>query len=110
MKRLLVVGSVVLGSIALSGCGLQSGHTMMTYNSLASEAPGMNTVDQPGTYALYPSDGANAITTKHLQQGDQYGFTKDPDGKVVAAVVTNGSQQTIQLTAKLATSYYWKIQ
>ena len=110
MKKILLTGSLLLASLSFAGCGLQGGHTMMSYNTLSSEAPGMSTVRQPGTYALYPSDGTNAIVTKELQNGDQYGFIKNSEGKVVAAVVINGQQQTIPLTAHLATDYYWKKQ
>ena len=108
--RLLSPGVIVLGVLLLAGCGAQSGHTMMTYDSFAKEPPGMNTVQESAVYALYPSNSLNPIVTKELKTGDQYGFVKNDKGKVVAAVVTNNQRQEIALTEVLAPSYYWKRQ
>lgn len=105
----LAQSTVILG-LLLCGCGAQPGRTLMTYNRGSDEAPPMNMVRSPGLYALYPSNGTTPITTKDLATGDQYGFEKGADGKVVAAVVTDHQHQEIPLTARLATSYYWKYQ
>ena len=101
---------IVLAALCLGGCGAQPGRTLMTYNRGADQVPPLNMVRSPGIYALYPSNGANPITTKDLAAGDVYGFEKDANGKVVAVVETQHQHQQIPLTAKLATAYYWKYQ
>lgn len=111
MKRTAALfAPLVLLALSLSGCGAQPGQTLMTYTRGSDRFPPMNMVRHAGIYALYPSDGANPITTKDLAVGDAYGFEKGADGKVAAVVMTDHQHQEIPLTARLATAYYWKYQ
>ena len=110
MKRSFLRTFTRLAGLAVGGCGLQRGNTVMTYDSFSKDPPPMNTVQRGGTYSLYPSDSPNPIVTKELQSGDRYGFAKNSNGKVVGEVVINGQEQQIALTSKLSTAYYWKKQ
>jgi hypothetical protein len=100
------LGACLLGAAMLVGCGAQPGTTTLTYDSLKSTPPPLTTASDKARYALYPSDGTTPKFSIDLNPGDQYGFTKDSDGKVVA--IANGEK--ITLDAWVATSWYWKEQ
>jgi hypothetical protein len=104
MLRMRGAGLTMLGMILLCGCGLQKGETKLTYTR-GSTPPPLKRATQAGEYGLYPNNSFNVVTTEDLAAGDLYGFRKRDDGSVVA--VAKG--QEIELPAKLATAYYWKL-
>ena len=99
--------ALLLFVLSLSGCASR-GAAPLTYNTLSASVPGMQTVENAGTFSLYASDRQLPMTSKQLEPGDQYGFMRDRAGNVVAAVVTNGERQVIELTAGHSSQYSWK--
>jgi hypothetical protein len=100
------LGACVLGAAMLVGCGAQPGVTTVSYESISSSVPPLTSAGEAAHYALFASDSSVPKYSVDLKPGDQYGFTKDTDGKVIA--IANG--QKIGLDAILATSWYWKEQ
>ncbi len=100
------LGACLIGAATLVGCGSQPGTTTLTYDTLKSDPPPLTTAADKARYALYPSDGTTPKFSMELNPGDQYGFVKDTDGKVVG--IADG--QKIVLDAWVATSWYWKEQ
>jgi hypothetical protein len=102
-----LLGACLLGVAFLgAGCGLQPGSSTIKWETVDAQPPQLIKATIAADYKLYPSDGGEPLCTVHLDTGDQYGFVTDSDGKVVG--FANG--QKYPLTAKLATSYSWKVQ
>jgi hypothetical protein len=99
-------GACLLGAALLVGCGAQPGVTTMSYESISSTPPPLTTAGDKARYALYASDSTTPKYSADLNPGDQYGFMKDTDGKVVAIA----AGQKITLDAIMATSWVWKEQ
>jgi hypothetical protein len=113
MRSIAIATAFMGAAFLLAGCqitpALRPDQIMMAYNAQSASAPAMKTVDQLGTYELYPDNATTPIASKHLWPGDRFGFAKDADGKLVGLVVDdNGNQQLIPLTGHPATNYYWK--
>jgi hypothetical protein len=98
------LGTCLLGGMLLVGCGAQPGASTVSWSTISSDAPPPASAGEHADYKLFASDGTTAIFTATLDKGDQYGFVKDTDGKIVAFA----KDEKIPLTNKLATSYYWK--
>ena len=107
LKRTCIGAFAALGLILLvAGCGAQPGKTTVTWGK-GKTPPPMATAPKAGTYALYPNNGVNPIWSGQLREGDQYGFHKRDDGKVVGVA---GNQDNIPLEATMATGFMWKMQ
>jgi len=98
--------ALMLLSIALPGCGTREGQKMATYSSNTTELPAPVTVNKAGTYALYPDDGLSPLEKVQLRNGEQIGFRRGSDGRVVAFA----GDQEFSLNAVLAQEYIWKYQ
>jgi hypothetical protein len=105
MSRASFALSALAIGLFIAGCGSQPGRSTVTYYK-GKTPPPLASVERPGHYAVYPSDGTNPIWSGHLDRGDEYGFQTMEDGKTYA--VAKG--KTIPLQAKLATNYVWKWQ
>ena len=102
-----IVGAALVSSALLAVCGAQPGTTEMTFNR-GKTPPGLETVDEDGTYVLYPNNSGNALRRIKLREGDRFGFVQR--GEEVVAVARSREKEIEQpLEARLATAYYWKM-
>ena len=96
---LLIAAALTTGS----GCGIQTGNTIMTQGT--RNDPVMGAAPSSGTYALFTATGLNAIATAHVHQGEPLGFDRGLDGRWIAVA---GSQH-FDLPHGTAQAY-WKLQ
>ena len=102
--RTIVAALAVLAGVTLfTGCGAQSGKTVMTQGGTSE--PVMGTAPQDGSYMLYTSMSPNPTATVALKQGDPLGFRKASDGHLVAVA---GAQSFDMGT--MTAQAYWKLQ
>jgi len=102
LRRTLSSLAIVLGLVALAGCGAQGGKTIYTQGPNA--APVMGTAPQNGTYQLYTAMSPNPTTTVKLKEGDPLGFRKTSDGRIEGVA----GDQTVDLPKGTAQAY-WKL-
>ncbi len=103
LKKFSTLAAAAVLMITLTGCGLQSGSTVVKYTK--GDGTRLKQADKAGTYALYGrSDGTPQITYQ-LEQGDELGFRSE-DGQVTAVAGSN----SLPLEVGTFTGYYWKYQ
>jgi hypothetical protein len=106
LKRIgtiLIVLATASVPFAATGCGSQSGKTIMTQG--ANAEPIMGTAPEPGEYKLYTAFSPNPTTTVNLKEGDPLGFRRTDNGQIEAVAGT----QT-QVLPKGTSQAYWKLQ
>lgn len=98
--------ALLAAAMLVVGCGAQKGSTIMTLGKGDTPQP-LATVKEgrEGTYAIYPNTGLNAIRSDVLQEGDQYGFTREDD-KTYGVL----GEDRIPLESTLSTGYIIKYQ
>ena len=101
-NSLLLVPTMAL-TMLLTGCGAQSGKTIMTQGFNAEPVTGNAPVT--GMYKLFTGMSMNATTTVKLKAGDPIGFRKTADGQMEAFA---GDQS--QVLPKGWAQAYWKQQ
>lgn len=104
IPSLVAVG--ILAAATLVGCGAQKGDTIVKYNTVGDTQPIATEAIDSGIYALYPSNSMQPLVRVEVQEGEQLGFRKKEDGKVVAFA----KDQEFPLESKVATSFYWKFE
>ena len=90
----------------MPGCGAREGQKMVTYSTNTTELPAPVTVNKAGTYALYPDDGLSPLEKVQLRNGEQIGFRRGSDGRIVAFA----GDKEFSLNNVLAQEYVWKYQ
>lgn len=101
--RIALIGLSLLSLPMLSGCGLQPGTTMISFQGGKLAPPPME-ASETARYALYASNSGNALYSIELKKGEDYGFRKASDGSIEAFA----RDKAIPLQNWLATGYYWK--
>jgi hypothetical protein len=103
IRGTLVAFVVLAGAALFTGCGAQSGRTIITQG--ANAEPVMSTAPQTGEYMLYTTMSPNPTSTVRVREGDPLGFRRADDGHLVA--VAGG--QSFDLPKGTAQAY-WKLQ
>lgn len=99
-NRTGVLLGLALSALALGGCGMQGGTTVVKHES--GMTPATTEVMQAGTYALYDSYDTTPQITVPLSRGDEIGF-RDDNGQTVAVA----GDRRVPLT-QAGRTYYWK--
>ena len=103
LKKLSTLTAAAVLAITLTGCGLQSGKTVVKYTN--GDGTRLTEAAKAGTYALYGRSDATPQITYNLEQGDEVGF-RNEGGKVTAVAGSN----SLNLDPGTLTGYYWKYQ
>jgi len=99
----LLLGMSLAAIPVMSGCGAQSGRTIMTQGAGAN--PVMGKAPESGSYALYTAFSPNPTMTTDLKEGDALGFRKTDDGKIEAV-----AGDKTHVLDKATAQAYWKLE
>ena len=105
-NAIALVFVLVLSCVAMPGCGTREGQKVVTYSVNTTELPAPVTVNKAGTYSLYPDDGISPLEKVQLSGGEQIGFRRASDGRVVAFA----GDKEFSINNVLAQEYMWKYQ
>jgi hypothetical protein len=94
--------SAILGTVFFFGCAaVQPGDAIVKYED--DSAPIMTKAPSPGTYALFSSADVAPKTSVYLEKGDDLGFRRNSDGRLVAVAGKN------EVPIESKSDHYWRL-
>jgi hypothetical protein len=99
--------TAVVALAFLVGCGSQKGDTVMSIGKGDNPGPTSEVKSgREGRYAIYPNTSLTPIRVETLEEGDDYGFRKRDDGKLIGVL----GDVEVPLEATMSSGYYIKYQ